>query len=451
MASARIAWSFIGEESLLANAEQHENKRWRKRTTYQGVDFIKYQYVCCTKGCPAKMMVQTKRTPQCFRIYRAEDHSEFCSSVLRETICVKEKVLECISKGIKQPFYIHQELEKENIVVNSRTITTIKYRAKAKTASTTYNAIAELCNDITTENQDILIKETYENAKMRILITHKGLLSKASTAKTFHLDGTYKLSNLNYPIIIFGTSDNNGSFHLTGICIACDESADTYRWSIQMLSHLYQQLGHCFEPENIVGDAAPQIDLVARQLFPNTKRTHCWAHVWRNISKHTLALDSQKKQEMDDDIHLLQRLNTEILFKIGCTHFIKKRENFSCVLPTLNLVKSQFFTKDCGWFEGNYIFGPSTNNCLETFNSTFKKRYFDWTRLGMIELIKLLVLVLNDQNKISEAKHILGCPFSIIQYTSKSKLCSDNMQLELLDRSEEISRFIAIALDNISS
>ncbi|KAI5152422.1 hypothetical protein ENBRE01_2819 [Enteropsectra breve] len=318
------------------------------------------------------MMVQNICTPQSFRIYRAEDHSEFCSSVLRETICVKERVLECMSKGIKQPFYIQQELEKENIVVNSRTITTIKYRAKAKIASTIYNAIAELCNDIMTDNQDILIKETYENAKMRILLTYKGLLSKTSAVKTFHLDGTYKLSNLNYPNIIFGTSDNNGSFHLTGICIACDESADTYRWSIQMLSHLYQQLGHCFEPENIVGDAAPQIDLVARQLFPSAKRTHRWAHAWRNIYKHTLVLDSQKKQEIYDEILLLQRLNTETLFRIGCTHLFKKWENFSCVLPTLNLVKSQYFNKDCGWFEGNYIVGPSTNNCLETFNFTLK-------------------------------------------------------------------------------
>ncbi|KAI5152508.1 hypothetical protein ENBRE01_2883, partial [Enteropsectra breve] len=129
----------------------------------------------------------------------------------------------------------------------------------------------------------------------------------------------------------------------------------------------------------------------------------------------------------------------------------QKWNNFASLSPVIDLIESQYLNKDNGWYEGNYIFGPSTNNCLKAFNSTLKKRYCNWARTGIVDFIKLIELVLIDQNMLSKAKHIINNPFKVMQYASKAEISTGELSFEYLGSNGETCWNLVITSENHQS
>ncbi|CAF1461591.1 unnamed protein product [Didymodactylos carnosus] len=63
-----------------------------------------------------------------------------------------------------------------------------------------------------------------------ICLTTRQLLSTRQHSSVLAVDGTYKITSNNLPLLVFGTSDLNRHFFPIGIClISTDESADAFK------------------------------------------------------------------------------------------------------------------------------------------------------------------------------------------------------------------------------
>ncbi|PVU84876.1 hypothetical protein BB559_007322 [Furculomyces boomerangus] len=104
---------------------------------------------------------------------------------------------------------------------------------------------------------------------IKILVTSKHLMSLTKHPKMLHIDATYRLIDLGYPVIVVGITDANGMFILIGIAIVSNESADTYFWVMDSLRQEIENKGGFLNPYHIIGDSAPSITNAIQKFNPN--------------------------------------------------------------------------------------------------------------------------------------------------------------------------------------
>ena len=73
------------------------------------------------------------------------------------------------------------------------------------------------------ENGKVLLQNGSSTNHAHIMMSSKKLMQNCKKEGMFHLDGTYKLIKNGFPVLIFGISDIQGSFHPIAICITSNE------------------------------------------------------------------------------------------------------------------------------------------------------------------------------------------------------------------------------------
>lgn len=155
----------------------------------------------------------------------------------------------------------------------------------------------------------------------RLFYSTKRLLQYAQEAKTFHMDGTYKITIQGFPVLIVGSSDIENRFHLSGLGLCSSEGAADYQFMLDSLMNgVITVTNEEIHPNAIVGDSAASITKAIRDVFDdddNVIRIHCFSHVMMNVEKQKFQ-KPEHKTEFKDDIRRLQMSFDESTFDSGC-------------------------------------------------------------------------------------------------------------------------------------
>ncbi|KAI5150757.1 hypothetical protein ENBRE01_1690 [Enteropsectra breve] len=111
-----------------------------------------------------------------------------------------------------------------------------------------------------------------------------------------HIDATYKLIDLGYPVVIVGTNDTNKHFYMIGICIFEVESAESYIWYVEALKEFYNQLGFLFLPIillQMVLLRSLKCNKPAAKMLKELCVGLTFGEIWANISQSCLNIFSQ--------------------------------------------------------------------------------------------------------------------------------------------------------------
>lgn len=152
------------------------------------------------------------------------------------------------------------------------------------------------------------------------------------------LDGTYKLSWNELPLITFGASDCDRNFRPFGVALVSeDESSSCYEHLFNSLRSLsIQELHQPYSPKFMLAEGAPGINIIAekesihtillfylgitsaqQKVFPKTKRLMCWFHMIQKCRCHRHLVTKQQWNEIDKEIHAIQLSFSDGVFNHG--------------------------------------------------------------------------------------------------------------------------------------
>lgn len=134
-------------------------------------------------------------------------------------------------------------------------------------------------------------------------ITTLRLLEMSANSKNLHADATYKVTTEKLPLIVVGSTDMNRTFHLIGLTITSDETAENYRFTFQsVISGIYKATGKEYVPETMVSDADQAIHKGNRLCFGDKskdsalwKRATCTCPAFgdKYMCKHIIGIAKQ--------------------------------------------------------------------------------------------------------------------------------------------------------------
>ncbi|KAE9007017.1 hypothetical protein PR003_g17918 [Phytophthora rubi] len=227
-------------------------------------------------------------------------------------------------------------------------------------------------------------------------ITTKRLLMRASrdaTSFILHVDATFKLNQLGYPVIVVGLSDCARAFHLVALFVSSQRKEVHYIEMFPALHRIYRRVtGNEMIVDKVLGDADDAQFNGIRQGFrgnAEVKYLMCFYHVIAKVFEKTCAMrDPQAKLVMSGvyDMHFALSAEEFILTKAR----VIKQWAQNPELATF----SQYF--QARWLTGRYthwqVFHTArgwatTNNPVEQYNRTLKRHYTLHSRLKMGSLI----------------------------------------------------------------
>jgi len=233
-----------------------------------------------------------------------------------------------------------------------------------------------------------------------IMCTSKYLLKTLNREGVGHIDGTYKVCSLSYPLVIYGITDIQGKFHPVAFMITSNESEEDFVEFYKSIKELAAELDIEFEPQFIMQDACQASYNAALNVFPNVKVLMCYYHVKAQILKHRDLIAKHKYDELMKDM-------TDLHYSENVVEFITKKTIFKIKFAGTKML--DYIQKQ--WFEGVFnkwqVFcNPpgyaNTNSPIDqSFNATFKR---DFTKRIKCSMYRVL-------NKISES----------VQYYSNEK------------------------------
>lgn len=215
--------------------------------------------------------------------------------------------------------------------------------------------------------------EANQKQKMfRYFISTVRLLQNALNSTTIHADATYKLTTEKLPIIVIGTTDMKKSFHLIGITVSNNETADAYAFSFNAMKIGMRLVNNIdFNPKVLMSDADPAIHKGFKEIFGEDSHIlMCYAHVIGNVQRKYKFVNKEQKEMIKKDLYTLHLAYNEQLFDQAFALFKQKWiEREPAVIQKL---EKSFFKKNKYWFIGSRHRSPTTNNATERFNGTVK-------------------------------------------------------------------------------
>ncbi|RNA00682.1 hypothetical protein BpHYR1_026613, partial [Brachionus plicatilis] len=208
-----------------------------------------------------------------------------------------------------------------------------------------------------------------EELSFRLFLTSQRLLENCKNTKFIQADSTYKLIWNNFP------SEHDYQFIFSSLLIG-----------LQLTNQ--QELGYV----DLVADAADAITNGFKNVFGVRKRGMCWFHPKKAITTRIAILnDSTLQSQIMLDLDALQLCQSDCLFEKASKLFLKKWINHSNknIKDFLRYFESEWLLKHPGWYEGFLSDGPSTNNGLESINSTLKKNHSFRKRLPLHQFLSL--------------------------------------------------------------
>lgn len=191
------------------------------------------------------------------------------------------------------------------------------------------------------------------------------LLETALNFRILAADGTYKVNEHDYPLIVVGGIDLNQRFHILAYSVTTKEESRNYKFLFQAMKNNIWILFHKkWTPEIIVSDAAGAISNGFRDAFPESDKKYvmCWFHVTKTINQKLAK--SENRVALQNDVGAMHLAHSPEVFARYVELFLAKWS------PT----EPQFWVKmHPGWYLGYAEKCPSTNNGAEGHNSALKR------------------------------------------------------------------------------
>ena len=262
--------------------------------------------------------------------------------------------------------------------------------------------------DNTSEYDPILIGENLSSDDFCLVFTSKQLLKnvigQASSCSTRYLclDATYKLTVIGYPLLVFGTQNNDHKFKLVALTLSRHEREKDFSFALLAIKHALQEFyNYEWGVDFIMADGSPAIRNAAKEVFGN-KYQHgmCSVHMRRNVEKKiTSYVKVDSRKELRKDIDFLEKIHDMNLFKAAISLFEKK---WIGTAPDFIKYFNQtwVYSDFCNWYRGAVPCGFShTNNGIEGFNFGIKQKYTDWDRYQLNEFINVLKEIIGNNSK----------------------------------------------------
>jgi len=129
-------------------------------------------------------------------------------------------------------------------------------------------------------------KGTDEN-HFQLAFSSVNMLRNVENRDLFHMDATYRILKLCYPVSVIGVSDVNRKFFPIAIMITSHETEEDYLNFFTSFIKITSQLNLKFDPKYIVIDACKALAKAIKKCFPNCKIIMCYFHLTYNVSIFT--------------------------------------------------------------------------------------------------------------------------------------------------------------------
>lgn len=165
-----------------------------------------------------------------------------------------------------------------------------------------------------------------DNNHFNLMFTTKGLIQHADSSfdGCFHIDATYKLLKLGYPLMVFGRSDKNRAFHPVTFCLTSHETQIDFENFYNDIIDLCMQLDIEFDPIYLMQNAYVASYNAAKECLPSVQVLMCFYHVIANVRSHKHLIP---KNMYDDGLNAVRAIHmscSEEEWNDSCDKFRKK-------------------------------------------------------------------------------------------------------------------------------
>ena len=118
----------------------------------------------------------------------------------------------------------------------------------------TLQTLCRFCLSIKEEKDGFMcLKATNNDNLFKAIFTSTHLVESIKTYSHFAIDATYKLTQANFILIIFGAIDNVGKFRFIACCLCNRENTDAYNFILENLKIHCQKKENLFYTKDIYG------------------------------------------------------------------------------------------------------------------------------------------------------------------------------------------------------
>ncbi|KAG2815571.1 hypothetical protein PC129_g12068 [Phytophthora cactorum] len=230
-------------------------------------------------------------------------------------------------------------------------------------------------------------------------MTTKALLRNAvRDPGTFvlHLDATFKLNSVGYPVLVCGITDASRSFHLLALFITSQLQEGNYSAAHLTLRRIYARVnGMEMRVTYVLGDADKAQYKAFRCVFADSQFTYlmCFYHVVAKLRDRSRGLSSEL-------VALVFRGMYDLHFSQNEAEFCERKERVLALWDEhVDLATFSVYEK-AQWLQGNFknwqwyctpTGYPTTTNPVEQFNRALKRDYTHHHQLKMGLLLAQLL------------------------------------------------------------
>lgn len=221
---------------------------------------------------------------------------------------------------------------------------------------------------------------------IRYIVTTKRLLMNSAQSKIIHADATYKIVIQRFPVLNFGTTDqdNTQHFHLMAMMVSNYERKADYAFAFKALRNGVKSVtDNLFNPSVVMADAAAAIGNAFKLTFGNNVTVlMCFTHVIAAVDRKAMV-HKDSKALIKSDIRKLRFAPNKPAFDTACSLFIEKWTSRETVF--IQYFKKTWINRNSNWFSGAHYRVPTTNNALEGYHSGLKMHQTYWRQKGIAE------------------------------------------------------------------
>jgi len=251
---------------------------------------------------------------------------------------------------------------------------------------------------------------------IRVFFTTRRLLRLGpTTGSAFHIDATYKLNQLGFPVFVLGSPDKARKFHIAAICVTSHEKKEDVAYCM----HEYKLARPEYTHPITCADGADSISWAHEHEMEESTRTMCYFHMDKDVRKYFGAggknpYHSQDKEDFMSDIKDIRLAWHTDVKKKSLELFFVKWDALS-ILPdrdylinVLRLFRDSwvFNERTNKWSVCDAPGFDLTNNGVESMNKVLKDDVTHHTLLPLLELFENTLTFLGafsaDRNPLRE-------------------------------------------------
>lgn len=244
-------------------------------------------------------------------------------------------------------------------------------------------------------------------------------LARPPESFILHLDATFKLNQVDYPVVVVGVSDRCRSFHVVALFVVSQRVEEIYAKILRSMCRIYAAVtGSRLCIRYVMGDAEQSQRNAVEAVFASSGITYlmCFFHVMVNVQKK--LKDSMHKEAVIGHLYNLHFARTEEEYTKGrdeCLALWRAHESLTAFADYC----------DAQWLRGHfskwqcYHTPPAfatTNNPVEQYNRAIKRDYTLRRRLKMGTLLRqLFACVANESTTPRAFRDEIEPPASLLR------------------------------------